>query len=101
MLWALATKSGALGQLGQDEPASGMVLEPLVAFAPISGSVAIAIHHRNSDDGGEGESVAAEGDVGMVDGDGGGFKPQEVEIESIRKKLARAADTGYRMWHNV
>jgi hypothetical protein len=24
-----------------------------------------------------------------------------VEIESIRKKLARAADTGYRMWHNA
>ena len=39
--------SEALGQLGQDEPASGMALEPLVAFAPISGSVAIALHHRN------------------------------------------------------
>ena len=41
--------SEALGQLGQDEPASGMALEPVVAFAPISGSVAIALHHRNSD----------------------------------------------------
>ena len=41
--------SEALGQLGQDEPASGMALEPLVAFAPISGSVAIALHHRNSE----------------------------------------------------
>ena len=40
--------SEALGQLGQDEPASGMALEPLVAFAPIAGSVAIALHHRNS-----------------------------------------------------
>ena len=39
--------SEALGQLGKDEPASGMALEPLVAFAPISGSVAIALHHRN------------------------------------------------------
>ena len=28
-------------------------------------------------------------------------KVKEVEIESIRKKLARAADTGYRMWHNA
>ena len=27
-------KSEALVQLGQDEPASGMALEPLVAFAP-------------------------------------------------------------------
>ena len=44
-----AALSEALGQLGQDEPASGMALEPLVAFAPISGSVAIALHHRNSD----------------------------------------------------
>jgi len=26
---------------------------------------------------------------------------KEVEIESIREKLARAADTGYRMWHNA
>ena len=26
---------------------------------------------------------------------------KEVEIESIRKKLARAADTGYSMWHNA
>ena len=26
--------SEALGQLGQDEPASGIALEPLVAFAP-------------------------------------------------------------------
>ena len=42
--------SEALGQLGQDEPASGMALEPLVAFAPILGSVAIALHHRNSED---------------------------------------------------
>jgi len=41
-------RSDALGQLGQDEPASGMALEPLVAFAPISGSVAIALHHRKS-----------------------------------------------------
>ena len=40
--------SEALGPLGQDEPASGMALEPLVAFAPVSGSVAIALHHRNS-----------------------------------------------------
>ena len=45
----VAVYSEALGQLGQDEPASGMALEPLVAFAPISGSVAIAIHHRNSE----------------------------------------------------
>ena len=43
--------SEALGQLGHDEPASGMALEPLVAFAPISGSVAIALHHRNSEGG--------------------------------------------------
>ena len=28
-------------------------------------------------------------------------KVKEVEIESIREKLARAADTGYRMWHNA
>ena len=41
--------SEALGQLGQDEPASGMALEPLVTSAPISGSVAIALHHRNSE----------------------------------------------------
>ena len=33
--------------------------------------------------------------LGLVD------KGKEVEIESIRKKLARAADTGYRMWHNA
>jgi len=26
---------------------------------------------------------------------------KEGAIESIRKKLARAADTGYRMWHNA
>jgi len=26
-------------------------------------------------------------------------KVKEVEIESIQKKLARAADTGYSMWH--
>ena len=43
----LIAVSEALGQLGQDEPASGMALEPLVAFAPISGSVAIALHHRS------------------------------------------------------
>ena len=41
--------SEALGQLGQDEPASGMALEPLDGLCPISGSVAIALHHRNSD----------------------------------------------------
>ena len=41
-LWValLAPREGwhseALGQLGQNEPASGMALEPLVAFAPIS-----------------------------------------------------------------
>ena len=46
----LLMSSEALGQLGQDEPASGMALESLVAFAPISGSVAIALHHRNSDE---------------------------------------------------
>ena len=40
--------SEALGQLGQDEPASGMALEPLDSLSPISGSVAIGIHHRNS-----------------------------------------------------
>ena len=40
--------SEALGQLGQDEPASGMALEPLDGLSPISGSVAIGIHHRNS-----------------------------------------------------
>ena len=28
-------------------------------------------------------------------------KVKEVEIESIQKKLAKAADTGYRMWHNA
>ena len=28
--------SEALGQLGQDEPASGMPLEPFVAFAPLN-----------------------------------------------------------------
>jgi len=44
-----ARHSEALGQLGQDEPASGMALEPLVAFAPISGSVDIALNHRNSE----------------------------------------------------
>ena len=33
--WGLAQwESEALGQIGQDEPASGMALEPLVAFAP-------------------------------------------------------------------
>ena len=26
---------------------------------------------------------------------------QEVELESIRKMLVRAADTGYSMWHNA
>ena len=29
------SESEALGQLGQDEPASGMALEPLLAFAPM------------------------------------------------------------------
>ena len=28
-------------------------------------------------------------------------KVEEVEIESIRENLARAADTGYSMWHNA
>ena len=35
--------SEALGQLGQDEPASGMALEPLVAFSPI-GQCALPQH---------------------------------------------------------
>ena len=46
--------SEALGQLGQDEPASGMALEPLDGLSPISGSVAIGIHHWNSEEQGYG-----------------------------------------------
>ena len=49
LAYAIEGESEALGQLGQDEPASGMALEPWVAFASVSGSVAIALHHRNSD----------------------------------------------------
>ena len=49
LAYAIEGESEALGQLGQDEPASGMALEPLDGLCPISGSVAIALHHRNSD----------------------------------------------------
>ena len=54
LAYAIDGGSEALGQLGQDEPASGMALEPLVVFALISGSVAIALHHRNSEGAGAG-----------------------------------------------
>jgi hypothetical protein len=58
-VWSLSDAiSEALGQLGRDEPASGIALVLLVAFAPILGSVAIALQCTSSELRGYGPVIA-------------------------------------------
>ena len=44
-------------------------------------------------------SLGSQGGPGL--GRGLLYSRQEVEFESIRKRLVGAADTGYSMWHNA
>jgi len=52
--------------------------------------------HRHGREGRRRDLLVPEGVVGRV------FRSlKEVKLESIRKMLARAADTGYSKWHNA